>query len=76
MNADKSELPPTAAHVLDHLRWSDSNTLTVSTLVERTGRHPRTVREAAETLVEEDLVRYSWTDDDPRERRLELRDTR
>lgn len=71
----KQDLPPTAAHVLDHLRWSDGS-LTVSTLVERTGRHPRTVREAAETLAEEDFIKYSWTDGDPRERRLELRDTR
>ena len=72
---DKSELPPTAAHVLDHLRWSDDNTLTVSTLAERTGRHPDTICEAAETLADEGLVTYSPATNDARERQLKLRDS-
>jgi len=70
--ATKSDLSPTAAHVLDHLQWSDGTTLTVSTLVERTGRHPRTIREAAEELADAGLVTYSWDSGDARERQLEL----
>jgi len=68
----KSNLSPTAAHVLDHLRWSDSTALTISTLVERTGRHPRTIREAAEELTDAGLATYSWRSGDARERQLEL----
>jgi DNA-binding IscR family transcriptional regulator len=67
------ELSPTAAHVLRELQWAGAgNPVSVSDLMARTGRAPRTLREARAELADAGLVKTRWSTDDPREKQLVL----
>jgi len=73
IDAPLNELSPTAAHVYRELQWSgEGNPVTIADLMARTGRAPRTLREARAELADAGLVETRWSTDDPREKQLVL----